>query len=563
MQPSSLAAPSLSRIAVRHGTLSLARTRVGLAVICLLACFLGARGLEDEDALSLHGDPPKYLMNGVFMLDAVRDHPIASVRTLLDYTRHYYARYPALSLGHHPPLVSALEVPAFAVFGVSVRSARLVELVSLVAVVVGLFLLVERLYGPLAALIAALFLGTGPGIVGLTQAVMSELPTLALVVWAAYFLQRFLETERRTALAAFVTCATLSLYGKQLSIFVFPAFAIAAVHALGVRRLLRPDVVIAGLVMVVAALPLVPMTLLLSRTNVTYALRGSTRVKDSGLTLLSTALTEQLALPVILLAAAGLVAAVVRRDGKALLLLVWVASVAIGLLLAGRYDPPRHGIYWVPALCALAASTVAIARHRLVAVAAVVVALAAAGAQGAVARALPVLEAGGYEDAARFVLASNPGPTVLFSGDVDTGYFTFFVRKHDPDRRLVVLRSDKVLTTSYMGRVSVADRVSDVAGIYDVLHRLGVRYVVIEDVPSKSRVLEWLREETHSLRFAERWRQRISTTDERLRGASLAVYELLDARDPDPDAVVSMDLPIIGDSMSVRLSDLMARKYLR
>jgi hypothetical protein len=72
-----------------------------------------------------------------------------------------------------------------------------------------------------------------------------------------------------------------------------------------------------------------------------------------------------------------------------------------------------------------------------------------------------------------------------------------------------------------------------------------------------------LRQETHSSRFAERWRQPIVTTDRRLRGASLAVYELLDARTPDPDAVLSMDLPIIGDSVSVRLSDLMAGKYLR
>jgi len=556
-------AASLPAVVIRRRTLPTTSTNLALIAICLVACFLGGRGLGDETALSLHGDPPKYLMNGAFMLDVIRDRPIGGIGTFLDYARHYYARYPALSLGHHPPLVSALEVPAFAIFGVSVRSARLVELVSLVAAVIGLFLFVEQLYDPLTGLIAGLLLATAPIVVWAAQAPLSEMPTLALVIWSAYFLQRFVATERRAALAAFTACAALSLYGKQLAIFVFPSYAIVAVHALGIRRLLRRDVVIAGLVMVVATLPLVPMTLMLSRATVSYTLQGSTEARDPGLTVLWGALRDQLSMPVILLSAGGLVAALVRRDGKALPLVAWVASVGVWLVLAGHMDPPRHGIYWVPAFCALAASTVPIARHRLVSVSIVVAMLAAAGAQAAAARAVPASHAGGYEEAARFVLASKPGPTVLFSGDVDTGYFTFFVRKHDPDRRLVVLRSDKVLTTSYIGEVSVAERVSDVPGIYEVLHRFGVRYVVIEDAPSKSRVLEWLRQETRSPRFAERWRQPIVTTDRRLRGASLAVYELLDARAPDADAVLSMDLLTIGSSMSVKLSDLMARKYLR
>jgi hypothetical protein len=60
-----------------------------------------------------------------------------------------------------------------------------------------------------------------------------------------------------------------------------------------------------------------------------------------------------------------------------------------------------------------------------------------------------------YEEAARFVLAETrvrPAPTVLYIASLDTGVFMFFVRKHDPARQLVVLRADKLLTTSLMGR---------------------------------------------------------------------------------------------------------------
>ena len=36
----------------------------------------------------------------------------------------------------------------------------------------------------------------------------------------------------------------------------------------------------------------------------------------------------------------------------------------------------------------------------------------------------------------------------------------FCVRKHDPAQRLVMLRSDKILTTSLLGRLSVKDRIA-------------------------------------------------------------------------------------------------------
>ena len=34
------------------------------------------------------------------------------------------------------------------------------------------------------------------------------------------------------------------------------------------------------------------------------------------------------------------------------------------------------------------------------------------------------------------------------SSNVDTGYFVFFTRKHDPHQDLIVLRADKLLVTS-------------------------------------------------------------------------------------------------------------------
>jgi hypothetical protein len=502
-------------------------------------------------------------MNGAYALDLATDRPFASVNELIDYTRLYYARYPALSLGHHPLLLPAAEVPMFAVFGLSVASARIVIVLSLIAAVAFLYCLVNEIYGLRVAMFAAALFATSPFVGMLTQSVMSEIPTLALLMASAFFFHRYCLTMRTGPLAAFVAATVLSLYAKQLAVFVYPAFFITAAFTLGIRRLLRRDLLLAVGAIVILSLPLIPLTFLMSRGNVTMVVAIHQAWRMSMVDIARSALTAQLSTPVLLLAGCGTVMAIVNRDRRALWFVLWVACVLGGLFVTRRVEPPRYAIYWVPALAILAASVVAGTRRGAAGWALLVLLVTGLGLQARTAALQRLVGGGGYEEAARFVLASNPGPTVLFSGDVDTGFFSFFVRKHDRARQLVVLRSDKVLTTSRNARVSVEDRIERREQIYEVLRRFGVRYVVLEDRQSQSRVLEWLREELHSNRFVERKRIAFATTDPRLRGQSLAVYEFTDATAPDKDAILDMHLPLVGQSVTVKLSDLIERKYLR
>jgi hypothetical protein len=538
--------------------------RAGLLGVCLLAVALGGSGLTDEGYVSLHGDMGKYLMNGVFILDLAKDRPFGSLHDVIDYTRHYYARYPELSLGHHPMVLPAAEAPMFALFGISVMSARLVMLVSILTAVVYLYLLVNDLYGVPAAFFAAALFATSPIVIFLTRSVMSEMPALGLMMAAVYYFHRFCATQRRGPLAVFVATAVLSLYAKQLVIWILPALIVPAVMNLGVKRLLRSDVIVAAVAAAALLVPLVALTLQLSPTNLAMIGEIHRQARIDMMMLVRSAIAEQLTPPTVWLAACGVVVAIARLDRRLVMFVVWIASVFGGLYITGIIEPGRYTIYWVPAFAVLAASCVAAVDSIAIRRAVFVVLLAAVGFQArAAAVQRNIVGADGYEEAARFVLDANPGPTVLFSGDVDTGYFTFFIRKHDPARRLVVLRSDKVLTTSRMFRPSVEDRISSPEEIYGVLHTFGTRYVVIEDRPSRSRVLEWLRQELHSSAFIERKRIPIGTTDSRLAGTSLVVYEFTDSTPPASDAVLDMHLPVIGQSVTVKLRDLIDRKYLR
>jgi hypothetical protein len=262
-----------------------------------------------------------------------------------------------------------------------------------------------------------------------------------------------------------------------------------------------------------------------------------------------------------ILAGVGVAAAVVRRDSRMVLPVIWVASILAGVfLLTGPFESARYSILAVPAYCIMASTLGGThARSAMSSVAGVILAGSVAWNAWSSASIRPS-RIDAYEKAAEFVAASpsaSSRQTVLYSAAVDGGYFVFFVRKHDPGRRLVVLRADKLLTTSLMEKPSVEDRIQDPLEIYPLLARFGITFIVIEDRPTGSRPLDWLRSELRSGRFVERRRFPLDDVEEvRLRGASLAIYEYRDARPADRDAVVDIKIPLVRREIRVPLSEL-------
>ena len=102
--------------------ISSAKSAIYMTLLSVVILVLATKGIRDEGTVSLQGDMPRYLMNGVYFYDLIKDFPLTHP---MKYTYQYFARYPALSLGHHPLLLSIAEVPFYAVFGISVFSGRL------------------------------------------------------------------------------------------------------------------------------------------------------------------------------------------------------------------------------------------------------------------------------------------------------------------------------------------------------------------------------------------------------------------------------------------------------
>lgn len=557
-----------------------ARRRLLLGGLCMaVAIAFTVRGLGDEGYLYTQGDSPRYIMNAAFMLDLVRDHPFGSLSALREYATLYYARYPALSLGHHPPLASMLEVPFFAVMGTTITAARLPIILSFAIGVWYLFRLVTDLYDEAAGTFAALAMAMSPGMVQISQGVMSEPPTLALMIAAAYYLHRFCETERRGPLVAFVACASASVWAKQIAAVAFPAFILYAIARLGWRRLLRRDVIAASAVLAVLAGSMLAVSAAVSTVNVQRALLlvrpgasppvpdqanpsrpNALRIMGEVIARTPAAATVHLTEGVLAASLIGLVVLSVRRRPEAWLFVPWVLGTLLFVAAITRFQELwRYSVYWIPPLAASAGTLGARGRWQGLLAPLLTIVLAA---ELFTALQMRIVGAGGYEEAAQYVTEHPLGSTVMFSGDVDTGYFVFFVRKHDPGRQRIVLRSDKVFTTSNMKSVAAFDQITSPAEIAPTLRRLGVGYVVIEDRQSFSKVQEWLRTELRGQNYVERLRVPFVSRDPRLRGTSLAVYEVKGVGAGDPEARLDMRLPIVSQELDVRLGDLVARKGL-
>lgn len=138
-----------------------------------------------NDGIWFQGDFPRHALNAVFFLDVAKE----GLADPIEYARHYYTRYPAITPQSYPPLFYLMLGSGFAVFGVSGLIGKF--LVQGFALLLGAYTLVGfRRWisldaGFVAGFVAGLVL-LMPGIMQWSGAVMLNAPAMALGV-ASFF----------------------------------------------------------------------------------------------------------------------------------------------------------------------------------------------------------------------------------------------------------------------------------------------------------------------------------------------------------------------------------------
>ncbi len=540
--------------------------RLGCVLLALLAATLAARGLREPAMALVGGDESRYAMNGVFLRDAIADGVALKPTGWLRYATAYYTHYPALSLGFHPPLLPLLMVPFVRLLGVGMPAARAPVVCLFVMAVLCLAALVRRTAGSRAGIVAGGLAATNPVLAQYGQTALSEIPALAMMLGALVLVVRFAEHQQRRDLVGFVALTVASVYAKQLAAMLVPVSGLYLLGTLGWRRTVRPDVVLAFAAVALLCVPMVPMTMQLSAPNVAWVATRAARtvglsptsvpIRSIGAPVI-TALRGQFAWPVLAAATAGAVLLLVERRRLAAAWIGWAAAATASVMfLTADVDPSRYGIYLMPPVIAFAAVAVGRpSRSRRLEWIALAAGIGVIVWQGSRVVERPVSSAPGYETAARWVAQHRPEGPVLYSSDVDSGLFVFHVRRLDPERRTVILRADKMLTTYATTRV-LGDRVSSESEIADLLRTYGIRFLIVEDRTTQSPAMNLLRVFVRGPSFIERARTAVSASDPRFAGVDLVMYEYRDAGPPNLDAPITMTVSARVPAPSLSLRDL-------
>ena len=433
-----------------------------------------------------NNDETRHLMTGVYFRDLLHDMPL---RNLRGYTINYYLQHPALGLLVWPPFFYIVEGLMMTLFGTSIIVSKVLVALFGVMACVYLYKLVCLTHDATRAIIAVLFFGLAPLFFELAHYVMLEVPTLALFLAAIYHFLAFLEKERRRDLvlaALFSALAALTRFDAAHLVLLFLIFVFVRKRW---KLLWRRDVLV---IAALAFLVILPFYALSAYQVGWLHFRSATEtvlpsypgfLSLRRLLFYPSNLRWQIGIVALIPALIGLAFGLTKEGRKsawpylAIIITTYVVFTPIGEL------EPRHSFYWIPAFPFFAADGVALVA-RLLRMPRLYLPLAATLLAGlmwfTLSRPLPVLR--GYEEAASFVAANTTdSPFCLFMGRLN-GDFIYQLRHLDPQRKLWVLRADKLL---FSGLIADEHKsLADDQQVLDTIYKYDPEFIVVEEPQS-------------------------------------------------------------------------------
>lgn len=438
-----------------------------------------------------NGDETRHVMTGVFVRDALADLP-ASAADPRGYAARYYVQYPALGIVIWPPLFYAVEGLAMWAFGTDYLVARLVVYAFALLGGVYAYRLFCRTHGRPVALAALGVLGLSPLVFTHTAYVLLEVPTLALVLATVFHFERYLSDERaRDAVLACLLAAFAALTRFD-GVLLLPFVLLRLGFARRFKLLLRRPVLIGLGLALLLTVPYYLFTWRVYGTGIHHAAtsgtgnRATSWLDPRNFYLYPLFVPEQVGWSAAVSAVAGFAHGLWAERKRCGVYLALLGATYLTFVPLAEPEP-RHAIYWVPALAVFAVEGVLLltrGRPRWVAAACV----ALVGWVG-VETIGPLAQTGwtgqyvtGTDAAAERVLAKWAGERpVLYDGQLN-GAFVYAVRRRDPERRITVLRADKLLYSVFSDpHGGYEEYAKSDAETVALLHRYDPEFVVVEE----------------------------------------------------------------------------------
>ncbi len=502
------------------------RYLVQLILLLVIALTVAARSMVGGGDM-WHSDASRHAMNGIFIMDLLEDMPL---KHLYDYSVKYYARYPALSLPFHPPFFPLVQAIFFMAFGVSLATARALVLAFVLLAVTIWYKLVSSIYDRETGFYSALFMIATPGFLLWSNEVMLEMPALALIILSVYFFHRYFELNRKRCYLYLVLSVAAAAMTKQTALFVLPLF-LSYILAKGLhRRLMEREAVLSSGILLLALAALFAVTFEYSKEAINHALdsfdrwHGYSRVSWENLSFYLKRSPHVMGWTVALLAAAYMTSCALRRRfERDLLFLLWALWWYVTFSIFAAKDP-RYMTFCIPPLCLFATLSLRSIKLQFKGVRLSTAALAVVNLYAlSLSYLRPISYISGYEEAAKYVVENTYAPAVVAFSGYHNGNFIFHVRRHDAERRLIVLRGDKIVPFHELVKLPAgkADR-----KMLQLLQEFGAKYVVVESrARGDSPDIAVLHRSLPLGGFVLRKKIKLETNLRAFEGVSLHIYE--------------------------------------
>lgn len=459
-------------------------SRAALPLILLTVLMMHVLMAEPTEPF-FNGDETRHVMTGIFVADAIADGGIWHPKS---YAERYYAQYPALGLIVWPPGFYTAEGAAMLAFGRNFETGRWLAIAYCLLACTFLYRLAFLTHGRFVAVIATLTFAFTREIVFFSRNVMLEVPTLAFVLMAMLHLERYLQAMRRRDLVLMAVGCILAGLHRYDAVLLVLAFGFRIAFARRWDLLAKRSVIVAGLCVIAILAPVYALAVWeIGGVQASAASQGTdaTTVRANRFeqyTYLLATLWAQLGHVACVAAVIGL-ALSFRKINRAKSAPYWSLTLATLLFFAPLAEQEsRHAIFWIPAWCVWAADVAGLfSRWRWVAGAVIV------GGTMVWSLKQPVPWVRGYSAAADYALTHSAGPgIVLFDGHF-SGTIVYELRTQDRERRLWLVRADKILygSRSDPSHGYVEYETSDVA-ILARLAELDPDFIVVEEPRARS-----------------------------------------------------------------------------
>jgi len=494
-----------------------------------------------------NSDETRHIMMGVFFRDLFHDLPISHVK---DYSVRYYLQYPALSLLIWPPLFHAVEGVVMLLLGCSVWAAKL-ALALFVALACGyLFLLVARTHDAWTAAIAVLIFALCPLVFSYSRQVMLEMPTLACALAATYYFLRYLDGDRRRDLVLAALAAALSALVKFDAMYLLVLFLLMLAMRGRLKLLVRRETIAAALLALALVLPVYVLMIKEVGWGHFRSIEAGNDVSSGffdlkNLLFYASCLPGQIGWVAVVFSWIGIGAAIRGGIARTSVYAAMVIATLFTFAFFGIVEA-RHAIYWIPAFALFAAQGVQFVSQWLGIWARPVMGGFVVCATFWTTCQTPAPYVRGYEQAARYIVDhSRDSPFCLIDTYLE-GTLVYYIRLHDLDRRLWVLRADKLFYSVMSDpRYAYVEHVQGKDALLAEIFRYDPELLLIEEprVGPTLPMADFFRSVIHE--HPERFRLEaiipIETNQPTFARAKLNIYRNL-LRNPASDHQVNIDM---------------------